>query len=154
MGFSRQEYWSGLPFPPPGESSCPRDRTRVSRGSCIAGGFFTAEPYGGVGQDEGNRGVPLTFRYHPLVNGRSETGTQAYRAPTCSCFWAQRKSLSVTGRVQKKEAKETCCSLCPERAKGWVKVAKRNRGCEGADAEPLWPQRQGQRPKGGPWHRA
>ena len=25
MVFSWQEYWSGLPFPPPGESSCPRD---------------------------------------------------------------------------------------------------------------------------------
>ena len=25
MGFSRQEYWSGLPFPSPGESSQPRD---------------------------------------------------------------------------------------------------------------------------------
>ena len=31
MGFSRQEYWSGLPFPSPGESSQPRDRTQVSR---------------------------------------------------------------------------------------------------------------------------
>ena len=30
MGFSRQEYWSGLPFPSPGESSQPRDWTRVS----------------------------------------------------------------------------------------------------------------------------
>ena len=28
MGFSRQEYWSGLPFPSPGESSQPRGRTR------------------------------------------------------------------------------------------------------------------------------
>ena len=36
-GFSRQEYWSGLPFPPPG-SSQPRDQTQVS---CIAGRFFT-----------------------------------------------------------------------------------------------------------------
>ena len=25
MGFSRQEYWSGLPGLPPGESSQPRD---------------------------------------------------------------------------------------------------------------------------------
>ena len=25
MEFPRQEYWSGLPFPPPGESSPPRD---------------------------------------------------------------------------------------------------------------------------------
>ena len=30
MGFPRQEYWSGLPFPSPGESSQPRDRTHVS----------------------------------------------------------------------------------------------------------------------------
>ena len=28
MEFSRQEYWSGLPFPPPGD--LPRDRTLVS----------------------------------------------------------------------------------------------------------------------------
>ena len=30
MGFSRQEHWSGLPFPSPRESSRPRDRTQVS----------------------------------------------------------------------------------------------------------------------------
>ena len=41
MGFSRQEYWSGLPFPPPGGSSRPRDQTHVSCVSCIAGRFFT-----------------------------------------------------------------------------------------------------------------
>ena len=39
MEFSRQEYWSGLPFPSPGESSRPRDRkTPVSY---VAGRFFT-----------------------------------------------------------------------------------------------------------------
>ena len=38
MGFSRQEYWSGLPFPSPGDHSWPRDRTQVS---CIAGRHFT-----------------------------------------------------------------------------------------------------------------
>ena len=27
--FSRQEYWSGLTFPPPGESSQPRDQTHI-----------------------------------------------------------------------------------------------------------------------------
>ena len=30
MGFSRHEYWGGLPFPPPGESAQPRDGTHVS----------------------------------------------------------------------------------------------------------------------------
>ena len=29
LGFPRQEYWSGLPFPSPGESSWPRDWTCV-----------------------------------------------------------------------------------------------------------------------------
>ena len=38
---SRQEYWSGLPFLPPGESSRPRDRTWVSCVSSFAGRFFT-----------------------------------------------------------------------------------------------------------------
>ena len=38
MEFSRQEYWSGLPFPSPGESSWHRDWTRVSH---IAGRRFT-----------------------------------------------------------------------------------------------------------------
>ena len=38
MEFSRQEYWSGLPFPSPRGPFQPRDWTRVS---CIAGGFFT-----------------------------------------------------------------------------------------------------------------
>ena len=42
MGFSRQEYWSGLPFSSPGNlpnpGTDPRDRTQVF---CIAGRFFT-----------------------------------------------------------------------------------------------------------------
>ena len=35
MGFSRQEYWSGLPFPAAGLSSQPRDRSYISYLSCI-----------------------------------------------------------------------------------------------------------------------
>ena len=46
VGFSQQEYWRGLPFPHPGESSQLRDRTHVSCISCIADRFFTAEPSG------------------------------------------------------------------------------------------------------------
>ena len=36
-GFSRQEYWSGLPFPSPGDLPKPGDVTQVSR---IAGRRF------------------------------------------------------------------------------------------------------------------
>ena len=42
VGFSRQEYWSGLPFPSPGDLPDPG----IEPVSCIAGGFFTAEPPG------------------------------------------------------------------------------------------------------------
>ena len=38
MGFPRQEYWSGLPFPSPVNLSDPGNQTQVS---CIAGRFFT-----------------------------------------------------------------------------------------------------------------
>ena len=45
-GFSRQEYWSGLPCPDPQDSPQLRDQTHVSCGSFTAGEFFTTEPPG------------------------------------------------------------------------------------------------------------
>ena len=43
MGFSRQEYWSGLLFPPPGDLPIPGIE---SVSSVLAGRFFTTEPPG------------------------------------------------------------------------------------------------------------
>ena len=45
MEFSRQEYWSGLPLPPPRDLPNPGMEI-VSCTSCVAGRFFTAEPPG------------------------------------------------------------------------------------------------------------
>ena len=41
--FPRQEYWSGLPFPSPGDLLDPRIEPR---GPALAGKFFTTEPPG------------------------------------------------------------------------------------------------------------
>ena len=41
MGFSRQAYWSGLPFPSPGVLLDPGIKPASPR---LAGGFFTTEP--------------------------------------------------------------------------------------------------------------
>jgi len=41
MGFSRQEYWSGLPCSPSGNIPDPRIEPKSP---ALAGGFFTAEP--------------------------------------------------------------------------------------------------------------
>ena len=46
VGFFRQDYWSGLPFPSFRGSSRPRDRTCISCVSCLAGRFFTTESSG------------------------------------------------------------------------------------------------------------
>ena len=43
MGLSRQEYWSGLPFPPPGDLPYPGVEPMSP---ALAGGFFTTEPPG------------------------------------------------------------------------------------------------------------
>ena len=41
MGFPRQEYWSGLAFPSPGDLSNP---VTEPTSPTLAGGFFTIEP--------------------------------------------------------------------------------------------------------------
>ena len=41
MGFSRQEYWSGLPFPPLGDLPDPGIKSASLMSPALAGGFFT-----------------------------------------------------------------------------------------------------------------
>ena len=41
MGFSRQEYWSGLPCPPPGDLPDPEIAPESLTSPALAGGFFT-----------------------------------------------------------------------------------------------------------------
>ena len=41
MGFSRQEYWSGLPFPLPGDLPDPGIELVSLMSPALAGGFFT-----------------------------------------------------------------------------------------------------------------
>ena len=43
MGFFRQEYWGGLPFPPPGDLP---DQGIKPASPALAGKFFTTEPPG------------------------------------------------------------------------------------------------------------
>ena len=45
MGLSWQEYWSGMPLPPPGDPCDPGIKP-ASCGTCIAGGWFATAPPG------------------------------------------------------------------------------------------------------------
>ena len=44
MGFSRHEYWSGLPFPPPGDLPDPGIEPASLVSLALTGGFLTTEP--------------------------------------------------------------------------------------------------------------
>ena len=46
MGFFREEYWSGLPFPPPVDLPKPGIAPLSLVSAALAGGFFTTEPSG------------------------------------------------------------------------------------------------------------
>ena len=46
MGFSRQEYWSGLPFPTPRGLPDPGIKLVSLAPPALAGGFFTSVPPG------------------------------------------------------------------------------------------------------------
>ena len=46
MGFSRQECWSGLPCPPPGDLPNPGIKPVSLSSPALAGGFFTTRPPG------------------------------------------------------------------------------------------------------------
>ena len=52
MGFSRQEYWSVLPFPPPGDLPDPGVEPIYLASSALAIGFLTTEPPGKLLTDQ------------------------------------------------------------------------------------------------------
>ena len=56
MGFTRQEYWSGLPFPPPGDPPDPVIEPMSLKSPAVAGGFFTT-------------GATWEVEYGPCNNG-------------------------------------------------------------------------------------
>ena len=91
MGFSRQEYWSGLPCPPPGDIPDPRDRTQVSQ---ITGGFFTiwatrenrVPEQGGSGEE-----IPGHFSQHLLEKPEvSQWGYSRWHLPQGSAPGAEK----------------------------------------------------------------
>ena len=73
MEFSRPEYWSGLPFPTPGDLPNPGIELVSLVSPALAGRFFTTEPPGKpttIGIDSANimlRRINQTQRAHVLL---------------------------------------------------------------------------------------
>ena len=84
--FSRLEYWSGLPCPPPGDLPQPVIKPS-SPVFCIAGRFFTAEP-----SEKPDHLMPLLIRINSLkVAMTMKTGRQNSILPVLSPIRAQKK---------------------------------------------------------------
>ena len=64
MGFPRQEYWSGLPFPSQGDLVDPNPGTEPAS-SALAGRFFTTEPPEKTGFTEVSQFVSAWNAYTP-----------------------------------------------------------------------------------------
>ena len=99
MGFFRQEYWSGLPFPSPGDLPDPGIEPMSP---ALQADALTSEP---PGQTPGNQGSPLykLSRFRQRVGNQCSTTSATCLAaaqdkPICKflCFLNLPTSLSAT----------------------------------------------------------
>ena len=69
LGFSRQEYWSGLPCPPPGDLPNPGIKTAFLMSPALADGFSTTELAGTLPTD-----IPQIATFLPSWDGCHSRG--------------------------------------------------------------------------------
>ena len=104
MGFPRQEYWSGLPFPPPGDLHNPGIEPLSP-----AGGFFTTEPPTKYLRQNFYRSIGQSC--HQLASGVSLYPTVYKGLLTCS-----RQEAEITTRLDSliaSQGSQSLVSLCP-----------------------------------------
>ena len=77
MGFPRQEYWSEVPFPPPGDLPDPGIEPKSPAAPALAGGFFTTKPPGkavhGLHGPWNSPGQKTVVGSHSLLQGTFPT---------------------------------------------------------------------------------
>ena len=69
LEFSRQEYWSGVPFPSPGNLPNPVIKAMSLACPTLAGRFFTSRA------SRKNEGKEPKQKQHPVVDGTGDRGT-------------------------------------------------------------------------------
>ena len=73
MGFARQEYWSGLPLPSPGDGTCSIVNSTIKESACLTGDLGSIPEVGrSFGGGNGN-----PFQDSCLENSRDRGAWQA-----------------------------------------------------------------------------
>ena len=94
MGFPRQEHWSGLPFPSPGDLPDPG----IKLGSpALAGRFFTTEPQGKHHFLWGFPDVDVSRSFLSAENELADMNFQRYKPNFCVPELIRRKGLAGIG---------------------------------------------------------
>ena len=92
MGFSRQQYWSGLPFPSPGDLPDPG----IEPGSpALQTDCVLSEPPGKPHSRERILAIPTREEKYPLVGEEPSQGERGTALPGGEVAAVQRKPLSL-----------------------------------------------------------
>ena len=112
MGFSRQEDWSGLPFPSPGESFQPRDRTCISYVPCIGNRILYHQRH--LGSLRVYLFIYLAVSGSSLHNGESSIVEHRLRVWRLGSRACRLQKLRCTGfiRLPPSFCSCVCLSLC------------------------------------------
>ena len=86
LRFSRQEYWSALPRPPPGDLPDPGIQALSPASPALAGGFFTLSHRGGPCNGPGAQHISTCFQPEYLLEAEF---------PKCSYVICERVSLGL-----------------------------------------------------------
>ena len=108
MGFSRQEYWSGLPCCPPEDLPDPGIEPTSLKFSALAGMFFTLAPH--ESQDchwssPAYAHIPLSSNLFCCLSSFS-THRRAHTAHLCTCFSALCKMIICLWSCRENDAKD------------------------------------------------
>ena len=103
-GISQQKYWSGLPFPNPGESSRARGWTCVS---CIGGRFFTTELHG-----KPYISLQGQKSWAQIINISTCMKYCGREFSTCSHWTAYQRESHLQSLLKCKQSSLLCWNLC------------------------------------------
>ena len=105
MGFPRQQYWSGLPCPPPGDPPDPGTEPSSLASLALAGGFFTIAPPGKLG---------LVMRKQSVEDRERKNNTDTesrLQTPFLGHFWNQVHLLFFLPSPVAQGGKESTCKV-------------------------------------------
>ena len=98
MGFPRHEYWSRLPFPPPGDVP---DQAIILGSTCIAGRLFTIRPPGKRTFFSGNES------YSGPCSATVEQGTSSMCQPLSQVLGSSSEGVMVPPFVESRVLLQT-----------------------------------------------